>query len=315
MAKKNTSLLTIALYMGMAITSSSCSYAINPDSSHNVIKVGSITASKIDEASGVAVSRISDDLLWINNDSGNSASLYAVNSNGDHLVTLNIKKASNNDWEDVASFIYQGKSYLLIADTGDNSESRKSYRLHIVEEPMISHQVNQPKLTRKPSWSIEFTYPDGPHDCEAVAVDIVQQKILLLTKRNWPPVLYELPLTAKGKVVAKKLGEIPELPKPAQSDIRLVKYFNYANQPTGLDISADGLSAVVLTYSDAYYFSVKQQPTNWLTVLSSRPIEVPVPYLTQAEAIGFNQNASSIFVTTEKLPAPLINIAVPREHR
>jgi hypothetical protein len=312
MAKKNISLLTIALYMGMAITSSSCSYAINPDNGHNIIKVGKITASKIDEASGVAVSRINDDLLWINNDSGNSASLYAVNSNGDHLVTLNIKKASNNDWEDVASFVYQGKPYLLIADTGDNSESSKSYQLHIVEEPMISQQANQPKLTRKPSWSIKFTYPDGPHDCEAVAVDIVQQKILLLTKRNWPPVLYELPLTAKGKVVATKLGEIPELPKPTESDIRLVKYFNYANQPTGLDISADGLSAVVLTYSDAYYFSVKQQPTNWLNVLSSRPTEVPVPYLTQAEAIGFNQNANTIFVTTEKLPAPLINIALPR---
>jgi hypothetical protein len=312
MAKKNISLLTIALYLGMAITSSSCSYAINPDNGHNIIKVGKITASKIDEASGVAVSRINDDLLWINNDSGNSASLYAVNSNGDHLVTLNIKKASNNDWEDVASFVYQGKPYLLIADTGDNSESSKSYQLHIVEEPMISQQANQPKLTRKPSWSIKFTYPDGPHDCEAVAVDIVQQKILLLTKRNWPPVLYELPLTAKGKVVATKLGEIPELPKPTESDIRLVKYFNYANQPTGLDISADGLSAVVLTYSDAYYFSVKQQPTNWLNVLSSRPTEVPVPYLTQAEAIGFNQNANTIFVTTEKLPAPLINIALPR---
>jgi hypothetical protein len=293
----------------MAITSSSCSYATSQEPPSNVINIGSINAAKIDEASGIAISRINNHVLWINNDSGNSASLYAVNTNGDHLATVDIKKASNNDWEDLASFQYRGKPYLLIADTGDNSESRKNYRLHIIEEPTIGNTLNQPTIKRQPAWSIEFTYPDGPHDCEAVAVDIVQKKVLLLTKRNWPPILYELPLMANGKMVAKKLGAIPALPEPIQTDIRLMKYFNYANQPTGMDISADGKSAVILTYSGAYYYSTTQ-PRDWFATLTTPPKVINVPYLTQAEAVGFSQDANSIFVTTEKRPAPLVNLNV-----
>ncbi len=96
---------------------------------------------------------------------------------------------------------------------------------------------NSSPVSIKPSWSIAFTYEDGPRDCESVAVDIVNEKILLLSKRDQPPVLYEIPLNKQKNIVAKRLGEIKTLPQPTQNDIRLIKYLNYTTQPTAMDIS------------------------------------------------------------------------------
>ncbi len=241
------------------------------------------------------------------NDSGNSALIFAVNSRGEHLATFNIQGVRNNDWEDMASFEYKGKPYILIADVGDNKAKRKNYFLHIVQEPDLKKISLSSPVSIKPSWSILFTYEDGPRDCESVAVDIVNEKILLLSKRDQPPVLYELPLNNPKNIVAKRHGEIKALPRPTQNDIRFIKYMNYITQPTAMDISLDGLSAIILTYANAYYFTL-EKPTDWLTVFLSNPKEITLPFLQQAESVCFDKDGKSIYVTSEKIPAPLLKV-------
>ncbi|QDE32692.1 hypothetical protein [Shewanella polaris] len=299
------------LYLILAISTSACAMPIG------MTQAGSITAPSIDEASGLAVSRINDQILWLHNDSGDTARIFAIDTQGNQLAIVNITGVKNNDWEDIASFVYQGESYLLIADVGDNQAKRSKYQLHLIKEPDLS-QLNGPKiLSVKPSWSMTFTYPDGAHDCESVAVDLAKQKILLLTKRDKLPILFELPLMAPSgqnasnnssvemvNKQAKRVGEIAPLPTAMLDYASIYTWIGFAGKPTAMDISADGLSAVVLTYTHAFYFT-QPQPSDWLSLFATQPQQIMLPSIKQAEAVGFSQDGHSIYITSERLPAPL----------
>ena len=277
--------------------------AIRADITHK----GTILDEDLAEVSGIAVSRIRDDTLWVINDSGNSASVYALDSKGERICTLNIQGVANNDWEDIASFEYEGNAYLLIADVGDNFARRSRCFLHFVEEPDLREARETPcLLSAKPSWSITYAYEDGPRDCESVAVDAAGGKILLLSKRDIPPVLYELPLTKEKNAVAEKCAVIGPLPRRAADNSR---FWKNSNQPTAMDISADGLFAVVLTYSSAFRFTRKRS-TDWTEAFMTPPKEIPIPALQQAESICLSRDGKDIYITSEQLPAPLIRFTL-----
>ena len=40
--------------------------------------------------------------------------------------------------------------------------------------------------TLRPAWSIAFRWPDGPRDCEAMAVDAANSEVLLISKKRVP---------------------------------------------------------------------------------------------------------------------------------
>ncbi|PKM03053.1 MAG: hypothetical protein CVV15_12710 [Gammaproteobacteria bacterium HGW-Gammaproteobacteria-5] len=116
---------------------------------------------EVAEISGLASSRLHADVIWVHNDSFDKPMLYALSTAGKRLANVTIAGVENIDWEDIAAFTLNGKSYLLIADTGDNGGIRQTLQLHIVREPEQLHDQ-----TIHPQWSIRFRWPDGPRDCE-----------------------------------------------------------------------------------------------------------------------------------------------------
>ncbi|MGW8188173.1 MAG: hypothetical protein ACWGNK_12930, partial [Desulfobacterales bacterium] len=100
--------------------------------------LGNLADSSIREASGIAASRRRADILWMINDSGNEALIYAVGLDGSDRGHVPIRNARNQDWEDLAAFVDNGTAFLLIADCGDNENRRKSCILYIVEEPRVN---------------------------------------------------------------------------------------------------------------------------------------------------------------------------------
>jgi hypothetical protein len=302
--------IKIALAIGVIIWIISCTYS--QEGSVPADLAGYITAKAVDEASGIAVSRYNDNVVWINNDSGNAAALFAVNRHGKKVFRLNIKGVANRDWEDLAAFDFQGKSYLVIGDVGDNYNKWQSYSLYFVEEPDIRRLGYNKTLAVKPAWQTTFTYADGSRDCEAIAVDVQAQKVLLLSKRESPPVLFELPLKSEQQqpLVAKRLGRIKPIPDPIHTYPRLFDWLGMATWPTGMDISPDGKQLLVLTYGGIYRYRATPDH-NWFKSLSQSPEQIPLPELKQAEAIGFDRQARHFYVTTEKLPAPLLYMSVP----
>ena len=90
---------------------------------------GELANPQIQEASGLAPSRLNSEILWTINDSGDDPILYAVSTTGADLGTIKVAGARNRDWEDLASFRLNDTAYLLIADIGDNRRKPPLFKL------------------------------------------------------------------------------------------------------------------------------------------------------------------------------------------
>lgn len=255
------------------------------------------------EVSGVAASRTHTDVLWMLNDGGNPAELYAVTRYGRRLARFRIQHAVNTDWEDLAAFELDGKRYLLIVDTGDNGGLRKTLQLHAVAEPA---NLTDAELT--PAWSIAFRWPDGPRDCEAVAVDADNNRILLISKKRQPPELFTVPLRqAKGTkpVIAKRIGRLEGVPQPSESLKReQPQRARLYAQVTAADISPDGGTLAVLTYNHVLLYS-RQSKQSWTQAVAVAPRVYPLPLLPQPEALAWSAGGGGLYATGEFSPAPI----------
>jgi len=275
--------------------------------------MGYLTDKNISEASGMAASRRTKGLFWVHNDGGNPAVIYALWENGRVLGQLHLTQAKNIDWEDMASFTWKNRHFLLIADVGDNSSKRKNCTLYIIEEPSVTDiKGKDPGII--PRWRIDFVYEDGPRDCEAVAVDISTGHCLLLSKRDDPPALYGLPLFPspdKSPVVAVKTALVSAVPPPGLEDL-LQPYGGNRSQPTAMDMTSDGQTLVILTYKNAYLYSKTIHQT-WASRLGGEPEIIQLPpvgfnSLIQREGLCFSADGMSLYLTSEKLPAPLFRL-------
>lgn len=291
----------------------SCTIIDNHALDSSQLMAGYITNNNINEASGIAMSELNKDVIWVNNDSGSEAALYAINTRGEYLATLTILGIENHDWEDLSTLNYKGDNYIIIADTGDNDSEGTNYQLHFIKEPTLNiNNKSQERLTTTPEWMVNFTYPDKARDAEAVAFDPINKQILLLSKRERPHQLFTLPLKQEENValmMATPLGTIPEFPSPLKLRLGIFDMFNYSNMPTSMDISPDGSMAVVLTYSSAYLY-LKNTQDSWLKAFSKTPKRIDFPTLKQAEAIAFDPSGEYIYITSERTPTPIIKINI-----
>jgi hypothetical protein len=269
------------------------------------LAAGTLEAPPRQEASGLAASHRAPNILWTHDDSGGAPVLYAVETNGRKRGALRITGVKNDDWEDLASFERDGKAWLLIADTGDNDADRDSVRLHIVEEPATSRLNPSNEIQAAPAYSLRIKYADGSRDCEGVAVDPIEGAIYLLTKRDAPPRLYRVPLgpSREKHVTARFVGGVPELAGNGAID-SLFKHVagKRAAWPTAFDISADGRSAVVLTYAGPVVF-VRQGKESWGDALKRAPTRLLFHGLPQAEGACFSTDGRTIYVVSESTHA------------
>lgn len=281
-----------------------------------VLTSGRLANPLLGEASGIAASRYKEDLLWVINDSGNGPYLYAIDKDGRDLGRVQVTGASNVDWEDLAAFDLAGRSYLLIADVGDNRQSIRQHTLYVVPEPRRTPLEEGAGLSI--AWRIDFIYPDRPHDCEAVAVDAARKSVLLLTKRDKPPMIFSLPLRpADSKALSKArfLTTLENIPAPTRQDLKQ-RYGRYRSYPTALDVDSRGRAAVVLTYKDAYLFQRRPLQT-WGSAFKQTPLTIRLPLpeedpgLPQREALCFSRSGDSLFITSEGARARLLQISRP----
>ena len=261
--------------------------------------VGLVTRAEVDEISGLAASRTLPGHWWAINDSGNAAALALLGEDGQYLGRVPAP-VPNRDWEDLASFELDGRPYLLVADTGDNGGLRRELSLYVLEEPASLEQA--PRL----AWTVNFRWPDGPRDCEAVAVDPVRGEVLLVSKKRVPPELFRVPLRAEGLQVAELLGSLQGIPQPTAEDLaRNPVYGRYRAQVTAADLSPDGRTLVVLTYRAVHYLQ-RGRDEAWPQALS-RPLHaLAMPWMPQAEAAAFSVDGEELWIGSEQLPSPLL---------
>ena len=95
------------------------------------------------EASGLAVSRTQPGVLWAHNDSGDTPTLYAIDSEG-HAAreSRGARRGGDRLGRHCRRSLPRTTSAtthcLYIADTGNNSRARDVLTVYIVDEPSIS---------------------------------------------------------------------------------------------------------------------------------------------------------------------------------
>ena len=245
---------------------------------------------KISESSGLAVSRRYRDIFWTHNDSGDTARIFAFDKSGRQRGECRIAGAKAVDWEDIASFKLSGKPYLLIADTGDNARTRESCELYLIDEPDLGNRTVPLVQT------IRFRYADGPHDCEAVAVDTARRQILLVTKvAGLQCQLFELPLPRtqlRETLVAKEIAKPP------------------VTLATAMDISLDGRRAIVLSHFGFAQEFTRAGDEPWSTTMNRPGRRIELPKRKQGESICFGADGQTIYLTSELTPTPLWEVPV-----
>lgn len=270
-------------------------------------KVGFLSDARLTECSGIDVSTATGKFLWAVNDGGGGPYLYAIGLDGKPLGRVRVEGARNRDWEAIDTFRWQGAAMILIADVGNNGQHRLPHTLYLVKEPEMTGGTFAPSASVGIVRRIVFTYPDRGHDAEAVTVDASNGEILLLTKRDAPPILFSIPLVAAGDekqpLAARHVAVLDGIPPPTASDLRY-RYGQYRTQPTALDLSPDGRKALVLTYKHAYI--IERTPgDSWQTAFGRPLREIPFPLpeahidFRQREAACFATDGSALIVTSE----------------
>ena len=282
-------------------------------------QVGRLQNSGIREASGLARSNIDPDRLWIINDGGAGPELYAVGLDGSNQGVFKVAGSRNLDWEDLASFVLDGQPMLLIADIGDNLARRQSLTLYILHEPPLTQAVDDVIGTLEIAWQQNFVFPGGAIDAESVSVDAGKESVLILSKREIPAVLYQVPLRSRSgdpdtAITATRIGTVESLPQPSKLDRdRALARLDWHWQPTAMDISASGNAAVILTYRGIYLYQ-RTNNQSWFNALQGEPEKIEMSGVKEAEAVAFSADGAAVFVTTEKRHAPLLRFEI-RENR
>lgn len=320
-------LRTIQKYRGLVIvfTTTLVALSLRPfpvkaDSDVSVLPatvqwMGNIQSRRLDESSGLASSHNDAGVLWSINDSGSSPEIFAMTTQGQHLGSWLIDMSDPLDWEAMASFRWRNRNYLLMADIGDNFAARSSVSFTVVAEPRLDQILPDQRL--KPLLVQQFTFPDGPRDAEAVAVDIQRQELLVLSKRTVPPELYRVPLDmesmespetvktggAVGVLQAQLLTALTDFSRPPKRQVDLYgSYWPYIGMPTGMTLSADRL--LVTTLEHAYLFDRKD--------LSQPAKLIKLPFAGQREAIAFAKDSSDTAYLTHEREDGLRKTAVYR---
>lgn len=297
-----TTLLPALVLLAMTLVAG-CSRDAPAESERGALS-GVMLDSQLAEISGLAASHRHEGVLWLHDDGGNPARLFAISTNGNRLATLRIEGVTKTDWEDIASFRVDGRNYLLIADTGDNGGLRRTLQLHAIEEPAKLENARV-----KPAWSIAFRWPDGARDCEAIAVDERNRQVLLISKKRRPPEVFVLPLGKHGGVLtARRVGTLTGVPEPGAEELRTDgKHARILKHVTAADISPDDRTLAVMTYRDLLLYP-RREGGSWAQAIAAKPRVSALPWLPQAEALGWSADGKALYVTGEFIPAPLYRV-------
>lgn len=251
------------------------------------------------EASGLVASRKQPGVYWMHGDNG--ANLYAIDTTGKLLgqweVTSSARFFFIYNWEDIAiEATSSGPDRIWIGDIGNHTEDaegnpvepRANLRLLSIDEPSVD--PSQVLSGEAPVLSdLEFPYPDGIFDSEALVIDPSTNDAFVISKTAEPPC------------------KIYRIQSPY--DTGSLQYIGSldADSINAADISASGRELIAHNYLYVYYWT-KGEGQSWLDILSAEP-SVPASkgrlQFTQnyfAEAVGFSQDESGFYVVSEEQP-------------
>jgi hypothetical protein len=225
---------------------------------------------RLNELSGLVADA---DHWYAINDGGTKSTVYVLSKE----CTVEKVISGPTDPYDVEDLARSADGTFWLSDTGDNDKKRTTVAL-IALTP-----AGKTTLYR-------LTYPDGPHDTEA----------LLLDKNNVPYLIAKNPLGVAD--IYRPAGALAS-PGPTALEHVGVIHLTSTQTPggpipplvgsvtvTGAASTADGSVVAVRTYTDAYLYPVPDG--DLLAALGKQPLRVGLPNEKQGEAVAFEPNGA-----------------------
>jgi len=237
-------------------------------------QAGVIASDELVEASGMAISRTTPNVLWSHNDSRGEPVLFAFTEAGDDLGSFEVPGAFSLDWEDMAAGPDADGtgSFLYVGDIGDNFGIRDGL-VYVWQVPDLDpEQLDGAFPASRP---ITLHMPGGPFDAEALFIDPVDPAIYLITKSRTEARVFRGPLTS---------GSAPE-------EMELVTTLFLDAEVSGADITADGSIIALRGYRTVWMWSRAKGQTI-AAAFSADPCMAPSPDETQGEAISFDADGT-----------------------
>ena len=257
---------------------------VRKDIFDNGVIAGVLDSKKIDEASGLAASRVNPGMLWTHNDSGDKARIFLIDSLGRYQATILLKGFTNRDWEDIA--VGPGpeddKTYVYVGEIGDNSGKYEYKYIYRFEEPSLTRLDTTVYVDQVDS--IKFLMPDGPRDSEGLMIDPLTRDIYIFSKREPNVNLYRLayPQSITELITAEKVLE--ELP------FTLI---------VAADWSADGQEILIKNYEQVFYWR-KKNTQSLIDLLQAQPSILPYHEEPQGESIAFDIYGRGYYTLSEE---------------
>ena len=256
--------------------------------------IGVIENVEITEASGLVASHYNPDLFWTLNDSGDLPRIFLISSNGKGKLDFILKGLQNRDWEDMGAWVDpNGKSWLYVADIGDNNSQYKSYTIYRFEEPKFENVLSGERVISQIQ-KIEFTLPDAPKDMETLLIDQRTGELFVLSKREPHKILYQVPSNDwDTQVVAKKKMELSfSLPTKTLNLIQQLYYL------TGGSVAKNNEEILVRNYFQIFYWK-KNYYESIPDALRRKPSVVPSKFEPQGEAVAFASDGQGFYTISE----------------
>ncbi len=292
------------LLLGLVVACGLSGCAVADPTFADGVSQGTVTEADVTEASGITASRSNDGVLWLHNDSGDVARVFAIDAHGQLLGTYNIMLEGTSthadavDFEDIAigPGPVAGVTYVYVGDIGDNSAQRANITVYRVAEPVVYGRQSASPVTRNLShgeWdAITLQYPDGAHNAETLMVDPLTGDLFVGTKQSGVTRVYGATASALASG------------SPVTLDFVAQVAFNVAS---GGDISPTGLE-IVLRQEDFARLWTRTAAQSVADALGAAPVEIPVvgrPTEGNGEAITFDAIGDDYFTISEGTNQPL----------
>jgi len=255
-------------------------------------QAGLVESSQLGEISGLVASRKNEGVLWVHNDSGDSARLFAMGTTGIHLGIYELDGAGAVDWEDIA--LGPGPEadtdYLFAGDIGDNGKNRDSVRVYRVSEPEVSAVQAPVSVLLTDTATIELTYPDDKaYDAETLLVDPQSRDIYIVVKVGEP----------NSMVFRAPAPHDPE----STTELEFAGTVQFELATAG-DISPSGHSIILRNYfQGSLWFRPKE--AGMADALATPSCPIPVVFEQQGEALAFAHDESGYYTVSEGANPPL----------
>ena len=295
------SVLATCSWAASGINYNGTTLALNNDFTRT--ECGTQQKSVMKEVSGMACSRTTPGYLWEHGDenTGDKKKIIAIRPDGNLAMTVTFSgDPGRDDWEDIATGIYNNTNYLFIGACGDNDLIyNDQYYIYYFEEPAITSGTVNMTVNY-----IKFGYPDhAAHNTETLMYDNIEQMFYIADKVDGVCHLYQLPFRTDYGTGVQRLTEVCALGNGSKF-----------NKCTGGDISPDGNWMAIK--NKKYILLWERQGMESLASTATRlPVQIAA-YQEEEQGESLAWENDSVFYTTSdsKNNTPIYQYARPSTH-